>query len=237
MEVYNQFIEPSSCLQSLYCNFTSPEARNLIISKGTSLQVFQVIETESKEKQQVNAIGLETKSSEALDNEVETFINKEVASPETYYSENKLSLIAEYRINGEIVNLTKFKSVEDETVDYLIISTRVAKLSIVKWDVENHCISTVSLHYYEPSLDCLSTEELAKSQIRHRTDPNNLCTSIEINEQMMMAMIQLKNKTITNPSLSWMTMKMKLQEQTAKAKPTHQNNSPRPKRYSIQASS
>ncbi|QOU18356.1 hypothetical protein BRETT_000082 [Brettanomyces bruxellensis] len=175
MEVYNQFIDPSTCLASLACHFTSKEDQNLIISKGTVLEIFKLIEVEPQD--------LESEEGNAINDVVagaESFIGDEIIST-LHDKHHKLSLVTEYTLQGRIFEISKFRSNENEDLDYLIICTESAKISIIKWDASVHHIKTVSLHYYEPTLEALLVENIAHVEKRHRTDPNGICTSIELN--------------------------------------------------------
>ncbi|CAB4254963.1 similar to Saccharomyces cerevisiae YDR301W CFT1 RNA-binding subunit of the mRNA cleavage and polyadenylation factor [Maudiozyma barnettii] len=68
-------------------------------------------------------------------------------------------------------------------LDYMLISSGVAKLSIVRFDVESNNLETVSLHYYEDKLKETSLVELATdSQLR--TDPNGKCSLLFNNDSI-----------------------------------------------------
>ncbi|QPG75184.1 hypothetical protein FOA43_002534 [Brettanomyces nanus] len=137
------------------------------------MEVYEITEIESEECDNMNS----TSSNGAVAN-AESFIGDEILST-LYDKQYKMVLIAEYRIQGQIVNMSKFCCNENKEVDYLIVCTEFVKLSILKWDVSAHVIRTTSLHYYEPALESLFIEKLSKIEKYHRTDPNGLCTSIE----------------------------------------------------------
>lgn len=171
MEVYNQFIDPSTCLRSVACHFTSKNAQNLAVSKGTVLQIYKLIEIELSE---------ETEESNNLNDMVagtESFIGDEIISSlnDIHY---KLAMITEYHLQGRIFDMSKFRCNENPDVDYLIICTDPCKLSIVKWNNSKNNLETTSLHYYEPAMEALFIEKNSKVEKIHRTDPNGLCTSI-----------------------------------------------------------
>ncbi|CAN3372456.1 hypothetical protein DIURU_005048 [Diutina rugosa] len=76
----------------------------------------------------------------------------------------KLMLVDQYKLHGCVTDLKRIKTVESE-LDYLIVSTKFAKYSVVKWDATAHQISTVSLHYYEQAMQKLSMETLSRSDL------------------------------------------------------------------------
>ncbi|VEU24234.1 DEKNAAC105461 [Brettanomyces naardenensis] len=157
MEVYNQFIDPSTCTSSLSCNFTSKDDQNLIVSKGTILQVYKLVQIGS------------SSPAESFNDDQFSFYDKQ----------HKLALVSEYRLQGKIANITKFRSNDNPELDYLIVLSEFVKLSIVKWDPSTYAIRTTSLHYYESALKSLFIEKLSKIEKSNRTDPNGFCTSIE----------------------------------------------------------
>lgn len=158
MEVYNQFVHPSTSIFSTYCNFTGKNDDNLIVSKGNLLQVFKVV--------QVSKRGA---------TEIEEY---EAQIDESF----KLILISEYALNGKILDIHKFRSIEDDDIDYLLVSTELAKISIVKWNPSDYLISVISLHYYETVLDSLLMEKLSTRDVLHRIDPNNNCSIIQVDD-------------------------------------------------------
>ncbi|ODV84948.1 hypothetical protein CANARDRAFT_28683 [[Candida] arabinofermentans NRRL YB-2248] len=177
MDVYHRFIDPTTCQCSLYCNFTKPAAKNLVISKGSLLQVFEIVEIEAQDDEN----DIDEAVADVLDS-TDMFLDNGMMTSLIKQRQYKLSLITEYRLNGEIINIAKFKSNENDILDYLQISIGFAKLIIVKWDDHSHSISTVSLHYYEPVLESLSVVKPSQCDVKHRTDPNGLCTSFQMNE-------------------------------------------------------
>lgn len=162
MDVYNQFVYPSTSLFSIHCNFISKDQNNLVVSKGTLLQIFNVL---CIEKEDANV------------NEENVSLPEEVFKP-AY----KLELVSEYALNGKILDIHKFRSNENEDVDYLLVSTETAKISVVKWNPSDFLVSVVSLHYYETVLDSLLMEKLSTSDVLHRTDPNYGCSAMFVDD-------------------------------------------------------
>lgn len=216
MDVYNQFLNPTTSLFSLYCHFTGENDDNLIVSKGNLLQIFKIIDVnniESTEKSiKLNDIQNNKINSENGNTMLGTLTNEDLAVAEKinmpeYEIEKdplyKLILVSEYSLNGKIIDVHTFRpsnlnDIYGETdnlnnkrakvpckVDFLIVSTEFAKLSIVKWNPSDNLVSVVSLHYYESLLDSLSMEKLKTSDVIHRTDPNFGCTLLHVNDLLV----------------------------------------------------
>lgn len=167
MEAYTEFVDPTSCALSVPCQFTSSTARNLVVSKGTVLQLFDITEIapDTEEEYGTNVAG---------DDE---FLGEGVSYHDKSY---KLVLVGEYHLQGRITDITTFRSNESHDVDYLIVCTESVRVSIVKWDASSHTLRTNSLHYYEPSLQAVLVTNLENALKIHRTDPNGWCTSFFI---------------------------------------------------------
>ncbi|EGW35444.1 pre-mRNA 3'-end processing factor CF II [Spathaspora passalidarum NRRL Y-27907] len=77
----------------------------------------------------------------------------------------KLQIIGQFKLNGLITDLHPLRTVENPHLDYLIVSTKYAKFSIIKWNHHLHTISTVSLHYYEHAIRNSTFEKLGISEL------------------------------------------------------------------------
>ncbi|ODV98043.1 hypothetical protein PACTADRAFT_47865 [Pachysolen tannophilus NRRL Y-2460] len=151
MDLYHQFIDPTKVSNSLTCNFIDPQIENLILSKGTLLQIFQVISV----------------------NETNDNGNKSLVATKA----KRLKLIVEYRLDGLILDLHKIKTVDSPTLDNIIVCFKTAKVSLLRWDHLNFKIDTVSLHFYEPYFQKLMLDSLDDSTI-FKVDPNGYCACL-----------------------------------------------------------
>lgn len=77
----------------------------------------------------------------------------------------KLKLVASFKLQGRVTDLRTIRTAEQPDLDYLLVSTKSAKVSCVRWDVYKHSIVTVSLHYYEHALQNLSYETILESRL------------------------------------------------------------------------
>lgn len=82
----------------------------------------------------------------------------------------KLKLVAQFKLQGQITDIKPVRTVENLKLDYLLVSTKTAKVSCIRWDSYKHTIQTVSLHYYEHALQNMTYEDLSNSVLV--ADPN-----------------------------------------------------------------
>ncbi|CCE80007.1 Piso0_003103 [Millerozyma farinosa CBS 7064] len=90
--------------------------------------------------------------------------------------EYKLKLVEQFKLHGLITDLKAVRTVENPDLDYLLVSTKSAKMSLVKWDHHENSISTVSLHYYENSIQSSTYEKLTTTELI--MEPNNTCACL-----------------------------------------------------------
>lgn len=87
----------------------------------------------------------------------------------------KLKLVEQFKLHGLITDLKPLRTVESPSLDYLLVSTKFAKMSLIKWNHEFNSISTVSLHYYENSIREATFEKVTGTQLIVEPN-NNSCT-------------------------------------------------------------
>lgn len=141
MEVYNQFVLPTASKLAVCCNFTKSDDLNIIVSKGNLLQVFKLLDINTRNK----------------------VTDAEIVDLSGYTTDNgtqyKLTMVSEYHLFGKIISIHKFRP-ENEKVDYLMVSTETAKISVVKWNPSDNLVSVISLHYYESVFQSLLFEDI-----------------------------------------------------------------------------
>lgn len=102
--------------------------------------------------------------------------------------EGKLYLACEFRFHGKITDIALIPQV-DSPLDYMLLSTSTAKISIIRYDTALNTLETLSLHYYEDKFRNLSLIELAKES-RLRVDPARNCIILYNND--VVALLPLK---------------------------------------------
>lgn len=100
----------------------------------------------------------------------------------------RLLLIGEYQLSGTITSLRRIHTQDDKNgIDSLLIAFRDAKISLVKWDHENHRISTVSIHYYEgdsvPRQPCDTGAGYTTSILT--VDPSSRCVALKFDQRQL----------------------------------------------------
>lgn len=85
----------------------------------------------------------------------------------------KLNLIDQYKLHGTITNIKSIKTIENPKIDYLLVATKFAKISLIKWDQNLQTIQTVSLHYYENVIQNSTFEKITSSDLL--VEPKNSC--------------------------------------------------------------
>ncbi|EDO18875.1 hypothetical protein Kpol_1023p44 [Vanderwaltozyma polyspora DSM 70294] len=78
----------------------------------------------------------------------------------------KLFLTNEFKLIGKVTDISLIPQ-KNSDLDVLLISTRTAKLSIVKFNTNSNSLETITLHYYQDKFKDISLLELAEtSQLR-----------------------------------------------------------------------
>lgn len=100
----------------------------------------------------------------------------EIITTKTKTQQYKLKLVEQFKLHGLITDIKAIRTVENRQLDYLLVSTKGAKMSLIKWDHHLNSISTVSLHYYENSIQSSTYEKLTTTDLV--VEPNNNCTCL-----------------------------------------------------------
>ena len=137
MQCYTQLTPPTAVTASVSLPFLSSAANNLIVAKTSLLQVFALKSVVADYAESSRDFHSRGKQSERLQRR------------DRVHS-SKLVLISEYEISGTITALARVKAQRSKSGgELLLVALKAAKLSLVEWDPERYCISTVSIHYYE----------------------------------------------------------------------------------------
>lgn len=86
-------------------------------------------------------------------------------NPSSEKNDYRLVLVALYKLQGLITDLRAIRTVGNPNLDYVLVSTKTAKVSCIRWHPYKHNISTVSLHYYEHVLQSLTYESVYNSSL------------------------------------------------------------------------
>lgn len=158
MQCYTELIPPTAVTYSVSLPFTSASSNNLVIAKGSLLQIFttKIISTELDASQ--NQPKQSTKATENYDRRLNdddglesSFLGGDgMLLRADRSTSTKLVLVAEYQIHGEIRGLARVKIQDSKSGgEALLVHSRVARLSLVQWDPEKNGLEDISIHYYE----------------------------------------------------------------------------------------
>lgn len=159
MQAYTDLAPPSAVTHSLALPLTSASANNLVVAKGSLLQIFAVktVSAELDAQRDENATSAvdtdpqydpRVSSNHAVDSGflgAETLIVRADNSSST-----KLVLVAEIPLAGTVIGLARLKLTSTTSGgEALLLAYRSAKLCLTEWDPLRNTLETLSLHYYE----------------------------------------------------------------------------------------
>jgi cleavage and polyadenylation specificity factor subunit 1 len=123
-----------------------------VVAKTSLLQIFDfksvITEVDGEPKENVETSAQDI-AADTLDR---TFFTSDIALQRTEHT-SKLVLLGEYPLSGTVTSLARIKALNTKSgAEALLVAFVDAKVSLVEWDSERHCISTISIHYYESGL-------------------------------------------------------------------------------------
>ncbi|KAF2754100.1 hypothetical protein EJ05DRAFT_494539 [Pseudovirgaria hyperparasitica] len=166
MQCYTELTPPTAVTHALTLPFLDAQANNLIVGKGSLLQIFETTTVNQSpgpyQKDSNNAPGVDGANG---------------PGPTT-----KLALVAEFPLSGTITSLARIKILDSKSGgEALLASFKDAKLSLVEWDPETHGLSTISIHYYEAQdlQTCPWAPDLGDCYNFLTADPNSRCAALK----------------------------------------------------------
>ncbi|EEY23743.1 cft-1 [Verticillium alfalfae VaMs.102] len=158
MQCYTELVPPTLVTCSVSLPFTSAKTENLIVSKGSLLQIFAV-KTVSTE---IDTSQIQAKSSSKAGETYDRRINDDDGLESAFLggdgmlmradrtTNTRLVLVAEYPVHGVIAGLARVKIQSSRSGgEALLVHSRTARLSLLQWDPEKHGVEDVSIHFYE----------------------------------------------------------------------------------------
>ncbi|KAG9254809.1 CPSF A subunit region-domain-containing protein [Emericellopsis atlantica] len=159
MQAYTELVVPSAVSHSLALSLTSTSAENLVVAKGSLLQIFTTkeIPTEADISEESSVKPRYEPRVNDDDGLESSFLGGEASIVRTDRSQcTKLVLVAEIPLAGTVIGLARIKlSKSSSGGEGLLIAYKAAKLALTEWDPQQQTLETLSLHYYEK--DDLST--------------------------------------------------------------------------------
>ena len=154
MQCFTDLIAPTAVTHSVSLPFLSAAANNLVVAKSSLLQIFSFKSVIANAKDGTGNLGsapshhLTHTQTGDLDSPFRTPGRKTQRSERTHTT--KFVLVAQYELSGTVIGLARVKTMQSKSGgEALLVALRNAKLSLLEWDPERYCISTISIHYYE----------------------------------------------------------------------------------------
>lgn len=159
MQVYTELVAPSAVTHSLSLPLTSANANNLVVAKGSLLQIFTTKQISAELDPQTQGAQSSVKEDDVHfdhrandDDGLEaSFLGGEAMIVRADRTNNtKLVLIAEIPLAGTIIGLARVKVQNTASGGAaLLLAYKAAKMCLTEWDPQRHTLETTSIHYYE----------------------------------------------------------------------------------------
>ncbi|KAM3469253.1 hypothetical protein MY8738_010146 [Beauveria namnaoensis] len=159
MQVYTELVAPSAVTHSLSLPLTSASANNLVVAKGSLLQIFETRTLAAELDPQYQPAPPTTKNESdfdmrgggggGLDSGFE-LVGGETLLLRDRAQNTKLVLVAEIPVAGTVIGLARLKLQNTESGgEALLLAYRGAKMCLTEWNPQKAALDTVSIHYYE----------------------------------------------------------------------------------------
>ncbi len=156
MQVYTELVAPSAVTHSLSLPFTSSLANNLVVAKGSLLQIFdtKTIAAELDPQHQPpqppkneNEFDIRANDDDGLES---SFLGGETLMLRDRAQNTKLVLVAEIPIAGTVTGLARLKLPHTASGgEALLLAYRGAKMCLTEWNPQKCTLETISIHLYE----------------------------------------------------------------------------------------
>jgi cleavage and polyadenylation specificity factor subunit 1 len=190
MQAYTELAAPSAVTHSLSLPLTSASANNLVVAKGSLLQIFTTktisaeLDTQSKtplsSTKQEPHFDPRIKDDDGLES---SFLGGESLLVRADRSNHtKLVLIAEIPLAGTVVGLARLKIKDTASGgEALLLAYKAAKMCLAEWDPQRNTLETISIHYYEKDdLQGAPWEAALGEHVNYlEADPGSRCAALK----------------------------------------------------------
>ncbi|TWU76228.1 mRNA cleavage and polyadenylation factor subunit [Metarhizium rileyi] len=159
MQVYTELLAPSAVTHSLSLPLTSPSANNLVVAKGSLLQIFSTVSISAELDPQTQGAQSSAKDDDAHfdhranddDGLESSFLGGESLIVRADRANNtKLVLVTEIPLAGTVIGMARVKVKNTPSGgEALLLAYKAAKMCLTEWDPWRHTLETTSIHYYE----------------------------------------------------------------------------------------
>lgn len=188
MQVYTELVAPSAVTHSLSISLTSPTASNLVVAKGSLIQIFET-KPVSAELDPDNETNKETKQEPEFDHRVNdddglesSFLGGEAILMQDRSQHTKLVLVAEIPLAGTVIGLARLDIKNTASGgEALLLAYRGAKMCLTEWNPQKRSLDTTSVHYYEKDELQGAPWELAFGEYVNylEADPESRCAAFK----------------------------------------------------------
>lgn len=188
MQVYTELVAPSAVTHSLSISLTSPTASNLVVAKGSLIQIFET-KLVSAELDPDNETNKETKQEPEFDHRVNdddglesSFLGGEAILMQDRSQHTKLVLVAEIPLAGTVIGLARLDIKNTASGgEALLLAYRGAKMCLTEWNPQKRSLDTTSVHFYEKDELQGAPWELAFGEYVNylEADPESRCAAFK----------------------------------------------------------
>ena len=157
MQAYTELAAPSAVSHSLSLPLTSSSANNLVVAKGSLLQIFTTKTIPAELDAQANSNHPQepdqhfNRGANDDDGLESSFLGGESMLVRADRAEHtKLVLLAEIPLAGTVTGLARLKLKSTASGgEALLLAYKAAKMCLTEWDPKTNTLETTSIHYYE----------------------------------------------------------------------------------------
>ncbi|KAF4124810.1 cleavage and polyadenylation specificity factor subunit 1 [Geosmithia morbida] len=198
MQAYTELAAPTAVTHSLTLPLTSAMANNLVVAKGSLLQIFttKTIPAEIDTQSDNATSGDSSSATKTGDSSFDPRANDDEGLESSFLGggdsmliaradcspHTKLVLVAEIPLAGTVIGLARIKIRNTASGgDALLLAYKAAKMCLTEWDAEKKTLETLSLHYYEKDETDVAPWELPIGEyVNHlEADPGSRCAALK----------------------------------------------------------
>jgi len=187
MQCYTELTAPTAVTHSLTLPFLSHDSNNLVIAKGSLLQIFGTkaipVEVDNALRQDSpsnTTPSLAFESRRGDDDHLESSLLAEGIHRADRGNNTKLVLVAEYPLAGTVCGLAAVNIQGSKSGGHgLLVALQTAKTCLVQWNPDTHTIIDTSVHFYENEDGSSFDLPLSEYETVLQADPGSRCAAMK----------------------------------------------------------
>ncbi|MBE3041232.1 hypothetical protein IMZ48_01320 [Candidatus Bathyarchaeota archaeon] len=193
MQCYTELTAPTAVTDSLTLPFLSADSSNLVVAKGSLLQIFTTktisAEVDNALRQAtpptpIPATAFETHRGD--DDALESNLLAEGIHRADRGNNTKLVLVAEYPLSGTVCGLAAVAIRNSKSGGHaLLVGLRHAKACLVEWNPDTQTIDNLSIHYYENEEGASFDLPLSEYETILQADPGSRCAALKFGSRSL----------------------------------------------------